>query len=86
MSGWNPSQEQDEEQERVQVLRAVYNDDAYSVTEMPESETVKIECQLDDDGREVILWEDILLVFDNILHVRHGTKVLPFLKDLNFRA
>ncbi|KAF9079071.1 hypothetical protein BGX23_005135 [Mortierella sp. AD031] len=53
---------------------------------MPESETVKIECQLDDDGREAILWEDTLLVFDNALHVRHGTKVPPFLKDLNFRA
>ncbi|KAF9549957.1 hypothetical protein EC957_002017 [Mortierella hygrophila] len=36
--------------------------------------------------KKVILWEDVRLVFHNALHVRHKTRVVPFMKDDDFNT
>ncbi|KAG0279091.1 hypothetical protein BGZ95_002277 [Linnemannia exigua] len=36
-------------------------------------------------GKDVILWADILKVFNNAIYARSGTVILPFLKGPNFK-
>jgi hypothetical protein len=36
-------------------------------------------------GKDIILWEDIKAAFDDVMHVRSGTFVLPFLKGPDFK-
>ncbi|KAG0275035.1 hypothetical protein BGZ95_009249 [Linnemannia exigua] len=36
-------------------------------------------------GKDIVLWDDILAVFQNALYVRSGTIALPFLKGPNFK-
>lgn len=36
-------------------------------------------------GKDIILWEDIKAAFDEVMHVRSGTFVLPFLKGPDFK-
>ncbi|KAK3812330.1 MAG: hypothetical protein J3R72DRAFT_530161 [Linnemannia gamsii] len=38
------------------------------------------------DIHEFVLWEDIQLAFEGVLHVRHLARVVPFLKRLDFRT
>ncbi|KAF9100493.1 hypothetical protein BGX27_000365 [Mortierella sp. AM989] len=66
-----------------QVFRAVYQD-AESGTITPLSKTVNIKPRLEaKSGENVILWNDIKMVFKNPLHVRHEDTVVPYLTDDN---
>jgi hypothetical protein len=47
---------------------------------------VYVACHLDASGKEVVLWEDILMAFKDALHVRHDLKILPFLKGSDLRT
>lgn len=61
-------------QERFQTVRAVDN------TRGSQEGVIDIPCQMDSaSSEEVVLWEDILLVFKNALFLRHGSRALPFL-------
>jgi hypothetical protein len=46
---------------------------------------VKIDSRFDPrTGRQVILWKDVLTIFNNAQYMRHGERALPFLVDGNF--
>ncbi|KAF9898609.1 hypothetical protein EC991_010816, partial [Linnemannia zychae] len=52
------------------------------------SNTIHLVCHSDpSSGRNIILWDDILAAFkvDDVIHVRSGTIVLPFLKGADFK-
>ncbi|KAK3836733.1 MAG: hypothetical protein J3R72DRAFT_450409, partial [Linnemannia gamsii] len=36
-------------------------------------------------GKDIVLWEDIRAAFDDVLHVRAGSIILPFLKGPDFK-
>lgn len=42
--------------------------------------------QDDTAGKEIVLWEDVLVVFPDALYLQDSTKVLPFLKGPNFKT
>ncbi|KAF9148033.1 hypothetical protein BG015_010277 [Linnemannia schmuckeri] len=88
MSEWDHVHEVDdnEEEEYGQPVRIVYSDqDPRSLPQPTKDDTVFIEIHMDDDDKEIVLWGDILAPFDNVLHLRQGTRILPFIKDLDFR-
>ncbi|KAF9276638.1 hypothetical protein BGZ88_001594 [Linnemannia elongata] len=73
---------EDNPQDHVQAIRSVNRsirpnaitpatpDEIYYVDTRPDPETQK----------EIVLWDDILQAFDNAVQVRHGARVVPFLK------
>ncbi|KAG0286335.1 hypothetical protein BGZ97_007471, partial [Linnemannia gamsii] len=87
MTVWDTLQDSDDdEQERGQPVRLVYSDqDPLSLPQPTKDEIVIVEIHLDDEDKEIVLWGDILAPFDNVLHLRQGTRILPFLKDDDFR-
>ncbi|KAK3836722.1 MAG: hypothetical protein J3R72DRAFT_423854 [Linnemannia gamsii] len=69
----------------VQAVRRVY-ENGQPVTGSP-SDIVHLTCHPDDSiGRDILLWDDILAAFkDDVIHVRSGVRVLPFVKGANFK-
>lgn len=80
----------------VQAMRAVSKE---SIDSLPSSiasspfpsvaggPIVHIDCYRDPDThKEFVLWEDILLAFKDAVHVRHGSRVVPFSKGADFRT
>lgn len=76
----------------LQSLRAVYKNSLSAPTPrssitgtnalLAESEIVHIDCFTEQaTGRKVFLWECVLLAFEDALHVRHNSRILPFLRD-----
>ncbi|KAF9087184.1 hypothetical protein BGX23_008311 [Mortierella sp. AD031] len=59
-----------EQQERVQTVRLASKNRTVDITTHPDAST----------GKEIVLWEDVLMVFPNALYLQHGTRALPFLK------
>ncbi|KAK3840979.1 MAG: hypothetical protein J3R72DRAFT_475862 [Linnemannia gamsii] len=52
-----------------------------------QEDIVFVDCQHDPASqKEVVLWDDIILAFNDVLHVRHKAKVVPFLKGADFRV
>lgn len=78
-------------QERVQAIRPIYkNSSSASTAAVPTTppsnlEIIQIEIRLDSDGKDIVLWDDILSAFKDAVNIRRGVKVLPFLKDKEFR-
>ncbi|KAK3820526.1 MAG: hypothetical protein JOS17DRAFT_755866 [Linnemannia elongata] len=78
-------------QERVQAIRPIYkNKPSATTTVVPTTppsnlEIVQIEIRVDSDGIDIVLWDDILSAFKDAVNIRRGVKVLPFLKDKEFR-
>ncbi|KAG0371760.1 hypothetical protein BGX24_001233 [Mortierella sp. AD032] len=54
---------------------------------IPSTEVFHIACHSDStsSGKVIILWDDILAAFSNVVHVRSGTRILPFLKGSDFK-
>ncbi|KAF9121331.1 hypothetical protein BGW39_010603 [Mortierella sp. 14UC] len=51
-----------------------------------QNKTIGIVTRLDTPiGKEIVLWEDVLVDFLDAAYLQHKTKVLPFLKGSNFR-
>ncbi|KAK3842147.1 MAG: hypothetical protein J3R72DRAFT_421483 [Linnemannia gamsii] len=86
---------EDDVEVRFQAVRPVYNQSNYnsggsltttttSTASRSESDIVHIDIHLDTDGKEIVIWEDILVAFKGALNARHNIRVLPFLKDKNF--
>ncbi|KAF9102136.1 hypothetical protein BGX29_004910 [Mortierella sp. GBA35] len=65
-----------EQQERVQTVRLAGKNRTVDITTHPDAST----------GKEIVLWEDVLMVFPNALYLQHGTRALPFLKGSNFKT
>ena len=87
MLEWSPlHNEHDDEEEHGHPVRLVDSDQGpRSLPQPTKDEIVIIEIHTDDDDKEIVLWRDILAPLDNVLHLRQGTKVIPILKDLDFR-
>jgi hypothetical protein len=51
-----------------------------------QSEIFYLACH-DDAASEqiIILWDDVLDAFKTVIHVRHGPRILPFLKGSDLR-
>ncbi|KAF9901463.1 hypothetical protein EC991_006081 [Linnemannia zychae] len=69
----------------VQAVRRVYEDE--ETTENPTSgRTMHIVCHSDaSSGKVILLWDDVLAVFDTALYVRSGNTPLSFLKGPNLK-
>ncbi|KAG0261802.1 hypothetical protein BGZ95_004151 [Linnemannia exigua] len=67
----------------VQAVRGVFENGDHSAV----SETIHLVCHSDTTtGKTILLWDDILAAFkDDVVHVRSGTTVLPFLKGSSFK-
>lgn len=75
-----------EAQERLQPIRPIYKLYPTTTPTTPSnSEIVHIVVQLDSESKEIALWEDIVHAFKNAINVRHGTMILPFLKDKDLK-
>ncbi|KAG0273444.1 hypothetical protein BGZ96_004842, partial [Linnemannia gamsii] len=75
--------------ERTQPIRRVYEDEGLnsSTAITSFSKVYYLDCHFDDiSGKDIILWEDILAAFKDVLHVRSGYKILSFLKGRDFKT
>ncbi|KAK3832858.1 MAG: hypothetical protein J3R72DRAFT_495057 [Linnemannia gamsii] len=65
--------------EGVQVVRlASRNKTVHVATHFDESVGVS--------GKEIVLWDDVLVVFRDALYLQYGQRVVPFLKGGNFKS
>ncbi|KAG0290098.1 hypothetical protein BGZ96_006453 [Linnemannia gamsii] len=72
--------------ENTQVVRRVYEKEDLNTTASL-SKVFRLEWHVDDvSGKNIILWDDILAAFKDVVHVRVGEKILPFLKGRNFKT
>ncbi|KAF9143801.1 hypothetical protein BG015_000298 [Linnemannia schmuckeri] len=71
----------------VQPVRRIYENEDSTNTSTTSAETVYLVCHPDPSlGKAILLWDDILAAFkDDVLHVRSGAVVLPFLKGPDFK-
>lgn len=73
-----------------QALRSVYKRSsatrASPALEIQGSEIVHVDIHQDPAGKDIVLWEDILVAFKSADNVRHKTRVLTFLKDESFNT
>ncbi|KAH7060279.1 hypothetical protein BKA57DRAFT_487989 [Linnemannia elongata] len=69
----------------AQAVRKVYEND--SLASVPAvSDIFHVACYPDvSSGKDIILWDDILAAFKNVVHVRFGTMILPFLNGPDFK-
>lgn len=73
-------------QEPVQGVRSVYKN-GLPVSSSSSSDVVFIDCHEDSaTGKDVVLWDDVLLVFKDALYVRNGSRAITFLKGSDFRT
>ncbi|KAF9150612.1 hypothetical protein BG015_007544 [Linnemannia schmuckeri] len=79
------TQENDAPEENVQALRAIVK--STMAPPAAEEDIVYVDCQHDPaTDKEVVLWDDVMLAFNDALHVRHKARILPFLKGPDFRV
>ncbi|KAG0282803.1 hypothetical protein BGZ96_012817, partial [Linnemannia gamsii] len=72
--------------ENTQVVRRVYENEDLNTTASL-SKVFRLEWHFDDvSDKNIILWDDILAAFKDVVHVRAGVKILPLLKDRNFKT
>ncbi|KAG0054659.1 hypothetical protein BGZ89_002599, partial [Linnemannia elongata] len=77
----------DDPQEQLQAMRSVdINLAPNAVPPATPDEIYHVDTQLDPDTqKEVVLWEDILQAFRNVVQVRNKTRIVPFLKGKDLR-
>lgn len=73
----------------LQAVRRVYENKYHSSSSSStasSSDIIHIMCHSDPtSGKDILLWDDIKAAFDDVLHVRSGTVVLPFVKGSDFK-
>jgi len=70
----------------IQAIRRVYESDLFANRTTLSSDILHLICHFDiSSGRDIILWDDIQSGFKDVIHVRSGTTILPFLKGPNFK-
>jgi hypothetical protein len=89
------TQGEDAPHENVQALRAVVKSTltapAPTPTDPPriqaQEDIVFVDYQHDPaTDKDIVLWDDVILAFNDALHVRHNAKIVPFLKGAAFRV
>lgn len=79
-----PTVSETSSQDLVQAVRPVYKNRSTTHDPLPE-DLMYLAIHHDPTiGKDIILWDDILVVFDNALYVKHGAIVIPFLKGPDF--
>ena len=69
----------------VQAVRRVYENGGPVIGATP-SDILHLACHSDpSSGKDIVLWDDIQAAFKNVVHVRFGTVILPFLKGPDFK-
>ncbi|KAF9932108.1 hypothetical protein FBU30_008922 [Linnemannia zychae] len=72
-------------EDQVQAVR-VYEQGQSASPPISTSEIVYLTCYTDEvSGKVIVLWDDILAAFSNVVHVRHGARILPFVKGNDFK-
>ncbi|KAG0274420.1 hypothetical protein BGZ95_009809 [Linnemannia exigua] len=72
---------------QVQAVRPVNKDSLASIDDSttPMTKIMHFDCHVDPTTKKgFILWDDIRLAFSDALYVRHQTKVVPFMKGIDF--
>ncbi|KAG0279090.1 hypothetical protein BGZ95_002276, partial [Linnemannia exigua] len=70
----------------AQAVRKVYEDDTPFAGTTATFTIFHIACHPDGvSGKDIILWDDIVAAFKDVIHVRSGTLILPFLKGPDFK-
>ncbi|KAF9908004.1 hypothetical protein EC991_010352 [Linnemannia zychae] len=71
----------DSQDELLQTVRPVHKNNLFPTIYAP---VVHVVINIEPDGKKIILWDDILQAFKDADHARHGSKILPFLKDSSY--
>ncbi|KAK3817129.1 MAG: hypothetical protein JOS17DRAFT_396037 [Linnemannia elongata] len=82
-------QQADITQEHVLGFRSVHKRQSPSTTSVPlvSPEVVHIDCYTDPDtNNDFVFWEDIQQAFNEALSVRNRTKMLLFLREVDYKA
>lgn len=75
-------QDDPQEEQLFQTVRPVHKNNLSPTIHAPVAHVV---INIDpNNGKKIILWEDILQPFKDASYPRHGTKILPFLKGSDF--
>ncbi|KAF9116979.1 hypothetical protein BGW39_002517, partial [Mortierella sp. 14UC] len=80
----------------TQAIRRVYDEDNDDTTITDEEEQPAAAASASrifhlpyypdsSSGKDILLWDDILAAFHDVLHVRSGSMILPFLKGPDFK-
>ncbi|KAF9930194.1 hypothetical protein FBU30_000794 [Linnemannia zychae] len=77
-----------QEQEQEQAFRSVDKTLPPSSIPLPNPDDIRyLECHIDPVNQKLmVLWDDIIQAFPTAVQVRNKTKVLPFLKGVDFKA
>ncbi|KAF9932450.1 hypothetical protein FBU30_008153 [Linnemannia zychae] len=68
------------------LLDSVHSQSVQGICLLNSNKTVHIVTNYDSTiNKEIVLWEDILMVFPNAVYLQDGTKVLPFLRGPDFK-
>ncbi|KAG0365290.1 hypothetical protein BGX24_004209, partial [Mortierella sp. AD032] len=70
----------------IQAVRRVYENELPCSSSAPAG-IIYLVCQPDaSSGKDILLWDDVLDAFkENVIHIRSGAVVLPFLKGPDFK-
>ena len=69
----------------AQAVRRVYENKS-SASAPAVSDIFHVACHPDvSSGKDIVLWDDILAAFKDVVHVRSGIMILPFLKGPDFK-
>ncbi|KAG0284742.1 hypothetical protein BGZ97_008072, partial [Linnemannia gamsii] len=80
------AQEDPSSDENTQMVRRVYESEDLNTTASL-SKVFRFESYFDEvSGKNIILWDDILAAFKDVVHVRLGEKIFPFLKGRDFKT
>ncbi|KAF9095945.1 hypothetical protein BGX23_012303 [Mortierella sp. AD031] len=72
--------------EHVQSVRRVYENDDSTDEKSSSSSVYHLTSHPDPSvEKDILLWDDVLAAFKDVVHVRSGTKILPFLKGPDFK-
>ncbi|KAF9120578.1 hypothetical protein BGW39_011258 [Mortierella sp. 14UC] len=78
--------EQEQEPYQAMRLHPRNRSSPSSKASIEATEVIHVACHPDSaTGKDIVLWDDILVPFKNAAYVRSGTKVLPFLKGADFK-
>lgn len=65
----------EEQEQGVQAIRS-----------LSQERTVNVITHYESVKKEIVLWEDVLVVFPDTLYLQHKSKALPFLKGPDLKA
>lgn len=75
-----------DDSQTLQAVRPITKDSIDSPHPSTPGKTVFIEVQLDPvSHKPVVLWGDVVQAFEDALHIRYNSRVVPFLKGADLK-